>query len=381
MPRNIVVCCDGTWNRFDRQRNTNVVRLASCLVRHSERQVAFYDPGVGTIAAERWRTRFGRAWSKLLGGAFGAGLATNLEEAYSFIAEHYTEGDRIYLFGFSRGAYTARALASVIRMFGLLERQNDNLYPYVREIVVRRLGGKPDFDLAAKFRHNFARTIRVHFVGVWDTVSSVGWITSPVSLPFTKSNPIIDHVRHAVSIDERRKSFRHNLFRPADGQDLKEVWFAGAHADVGGGYEESESGLAKISLEWMIREAVACGLEVDAARVTRILGLDNAKYVKADAAAHIHNPLDALFWKLAQYAPRRTYDMSQDPPKRSWDFSVRARERWIDGDAVLHQSAIDRMEKVPTYRPGNLGQPSTHAIEPWRRWSAAPAMLPTASVG
>ena len=367
MPKNIVICCDGTWNRFDKQENTNVAVLAGCLIRHADSQVAYYDPGVGTIAAERWRTRFGRTWSKLLGGAFGAGLATNLEEAYTFIAEHYEDGDRIYLFGFSRGAYTVRALASMIRMFGMLERANDNLYPYVREIVQRRLGGKPDFTLAAKFRHSFARTVPIHFIGVWDTVSSVGWVTAPVSLPYTKTNKSIKHVRHAVAVDERRKSFRHNLFSPGDEQDFKEVWFAGVHSDIGGGYPEKEAGLAKVALEWMISEAVTCGLQVKPDRVTRVLGYDNTKYVEPDAAAAAHDSLNKLMWRLLQYAPRRTYDMSADPPKRTWDWKAKAQPRWMSDEATLHQSVIDRMGAT-SYAPVNIKDVATHAVEPWARW-------------
>lgn len=342
MSKNIVVCCDGTWNRFDKDKITNVVRLSSCLVRHTADQVVYYDPGVGTIAAERWITRLGRAYSKLMGGAFGAGIDRNVTEAYSFIADHWKDDDRIFLFGFSRGAYAVRALAAAIHYFGLLQRHNDNLHPYIREMFLARENGKPDFELYRRFKATFARAVSVHFVGCWDTVASVGWVAKPVMLPSTAKNPSIAHIRHAVSIDEQRKWFRPNLFTKARlDQDLKEVWFAGVHADVGGGYAEEESGLAKISLAWMLREAEACGILLKQDRVKRILGGDS-KYAAPDPKALAHNPFDKLSWGILQFVPRRSFRMRGNQLQGFWDSSWQRRPRTLPSGAILHSSVIER---------------------------------------
>lgn len=372
--KNIVICCDGTWNRFDKDRNTNVAMLAGALVRQSDSQVTYYDPGVGTIAAHRWRSRLGGAWDKLKGGAFGMGLDVNLEQAYTFLTHHYEEGDRIFLFGFSRGAYTVRALAAMLRFFGLLESRNENLYPYMREIALRRIKGdngpKPDFRLASAFGHNFTRRrIPIHFVGVWDTVSSVGWLHNPISLPYTSRNQSIMHVRHAVAFDETRKNFRQNLVTPADEQDCKEVWFAGAHGDVGGGHPRDDSGLAAIGLEWMLMEAIDCGLLVNSARVTRILGLDNDKYSSPDPLGTLHDPYAKRLWKLLQWAPRLTYDMGHDPPIRKWDWRVKPRPRFVPDDATVHESVLLRSGQLEDYTPPVRRSLSSYGVEPWRRWS------------
>jgi uncharacterized protein (DUF2235 family) len=255
-------------------------------------------------------------------------------------------------------------------MYGLLERGNDNLAPYIKEMVLARRDGKPDFQLAGRFKHTFAGPVNVHFLGVWDTVSSVGWITSPVSLPYTKTNDIIEVVRHAVSIDERRKNFRHNLCKSAPKQDFKEVWFAGGHGDVGGGWPEAESGLSKISLQWMLREAEAHGLVVNAERRARMLGADNDRYCRPDALAQTHDifsfserPWSALGWRLLQWLPRRTHNMSTDPPTPAWDWSPKRAPRFMLPNAQVHQSVVERWDAMPAYRPENIADLTTHSIE------------------
>src|SRR5205823_6213705 len=140
-------------------------------------------------------------------------------------------------------------------MFGLVRRGNDVLMPYVTKMFKEHHTHK-DFDLAAQFKDTFSHDCKPHFVGVWDTVSSVGAIYDPLSLPYTAYDPDILHGRHALSIDERRCFFRQNMWvQKSSTQDIKQVWFAGVHSDVGGGYAEEESGLAKIALQWTLREA------------------------------------------------------------------------------------------------------------------------------
>jgi uncharacterized protein (DUF2235 family) len=172
--------------------------------------------------------------------------------------------DSIYVFGFSRGAYTARALCGMLHCVGLLTPDNEGLISYaIRMLKTRTL----DFPTAEEFKKTFSRDCAIRFVGVWDTVSSVGWVYDAVRFPFTKatSNPHMRIIRHAVSIDERRAFFRQKLFgEPHDPkQDMQEVWFAGGHSDVGGSYAEAESQLSQLALRWMICEAEAAGLEFD----------------------------------------------------------------------------------------------------------------------
>src|SRR2546427_1596399 len=271
MPKNIVICCDGTDNQF-RHENSNVVKLYKTLTCNAS-QIAYYHPGVGTIGARNALTHIGKWWTRVIGLAFGYGISDNVADAYQFLMRTYEPADRIYMFGFSRGAYTARALCGMLHIVGLLSRGNEGLIPYaIRMIKQRRI----DFEVAGDFKKTFSRECKPHFVGVWDTVSSVGWVYDAVHFPFTRAtkNPDYMIVRHAVSIDERRAFFRQNSFGdPHDAQqDIKEVWFAGAHSDVGGSYPESESQLSKIALRWMLGEAERAGLRVDQYRKADVLG-------------------------------------------------------------------------------------------------------------
>src|SRR5713101_7612198 len=162
------------------------------------------------------------------GLAFGYGISDNVADAYQFLMRRFQPGDHLYVFGFSRGAYTARALCGMLHIVGLLTEGNEALIPYAIRMIKRK---EIDFKVAAVFKKTFSRQCKPHFVGVWDTVSSVGWIYNAVRFPFTNAtrNPDLCVVRHAVSIDERRAFFRQNLFGEPNNpqQDVKEVWFAG----------------------------------------------------------------------------------------------------------------------------------------------------------
>jgi uncharacterized protein (DUF2235 family) len=194
--------------------------------------------------------------TKVLGLAFGYGLERDVCDAYAFLMQQFDPDDTLYMFGFSRGAYTVRAVASLLHMYGLLPPGNEPLVPYAIRMMNatnRHGSGAAAFELAEDFRGTFRGTIcKPHFVGVWDTVNSVGWVENPLKLPYSANNPDIAVGRHAVSIDERRAFFRTNLWRPdpptADSgpKDLKQVWFPGVHCDVGGGYPEAQSGLSKV---------------------------------------------------------------------------------------------------------------------------------------
>jgi uncharacterized protein (DUF2235 family) len=360
MGRNIVVCCDGTANQFA-QNNTNVIKLYSALVDDPERQLLFYHPGVGTMAAPGALTSCSQKATILAGIAVGYGLESDIAAAYTFIMDFYKadQGDRLFLFGFSRGAYTVRAVASLLHCCGILRPGNETSIPYAIRIM-NGIGtpsrNTPErFRLVERFRETFAHALcKPHFVGVWDTVSSVGWINHPLKIPYTANNPDIEIGRHAVALDERRGFYRQNLWRPspettrAGPKDLKQVWFLGAHGDVGGGYPESQSGLSKIALAWMFREAEAAGLLVDATRRQSVLAVGQGP----DPNARLHDELAThLFWRLVEYIPKPHYDYA------TGTRSLRANEgrlRWVPPGSLIHTSVFERRgytrELPPDYR-------------------------------
>jgi uncharacterized protein (DUF2235 family) len=307
-PRNLVLCCDGTSNEFAQDR-TNVAKLAQLLIKEPDRQLVYYHPGVGTMAPPGFATGAGDWIARKLGLAFGFGLRNDIVHAYDFLIEHYRPGDRIFLFGFSRGAYTARAVAGLVHVYGLAMAGNSALSPYVVRMYWRIAAGhrREDssyFQLADQYKFAFSSgDIPVHFLGVWDTVSSVGWIGSPVALPYTKENPAIRHARHAVAIDECRAFFRTNLLDRGNG-DVREVWFPGTHCDVGGGHPEKESGLSKYALAWIVDEAEQQGLLVDAHRLAELLGEGNENYSSPSPAAPIHRSLKG-YWLFLEFVPKK----------------------------------------------------------------------------
>lgn len=316
MARNVVVCCDGTANEFAADR-TNVAKLCHALVKDPERQLVYYHPGIGTMAPPGFGTGLGAWAARSAGAAFGYRLQEDIARAYAFIMNHWMEGDRLFLFGFSRGAYTARVVAALIHMYGLVMPGNEGLVPYLVRMLWKIHSIPHDGSAQAKktnyfaLAHQFKDSMAVahckpHFLGVWDTVSSVGWIGSPVALPYTKDNPDVIATRHAVAIDERRAFFRTNLFSP-DMHDLREVWFPGVHCDVGGGYPERASGLSKYALAWMADEARHSGLLLDGRRLDVVLGIGDPEYAPRSPDARIHDSMTPR-WRIAEFVPKRYWD-------------------------------------------------------------------------
>lgn len=312
MAKNLIICCDGTNSSFQKDL-TNVVRISRIAVPIPGQQHVYYDVGVGAEAEPGFVTKLSATLNRWAGLAFGVGLVRNVEEAYNEIVDKYEPEDRLFLFGFSRGAYTVRALAGLLQNYGLLKKAHrSRAHSVVKKFqkLFPKEGSAAALDPAkhtaycnktfADARHireSFAIGCPVHFMGIWDTVSSLGWAYDPKSFPNTAEMPQVRIIRHAIALDERRAKFRTNRVKPVPGpdQDIQEVWFAGVHADVGGGYSDEQSGLAKVCLKWMLREAVGKGLRMDAEQEKLYL---QGPRSQADEMGPQHESLEKLWWAL-----------------------------------------------------------------------------------
>lgn len=357
-PRNIVICMDGTNNQLTADTNTNVIRLRQALECHAKTQLVFYDPGVGMLPEPGLFTSIGQKLNRWWSLAFGTGLMLNVEEAYTYLMNYWEPGDRVFLFGFSRGAYSARVLAGLLHALGLLPRGSENMVPYLTRLYGGTRSNSIYWRLCSKFRKTFARPIvgvptrrfPVHFVGVWDTVSSVGWIWDPKTYPYTAGNPSVGTVRHAVSIDERRTFFRQNLFKPGmRGQDLKEHWFPGVHADVGGGYRDDQGGLWRVAFDWMLAEAKYAGLRIDDERLTEVL--KDAPPAERAFAEEKHESLTWKWWP-AELVPK--FSRSKEKVRRLPHLGLGKRRR-IEEGALIDRSALCRIHEARlAYAPPSL---------------------------
>jgi uncharacterized protein (DUF2235 family) len=364
--KRIVICCDGTGNQFG-ERTSNVIKTYRMLVQNDPAQISYYHPGVGTMGARAALTGIGKWWTKVIGLAFGYGISENVADAYQFLMRNFEPGDDIYVFGFSRGAYTARCLCGMLRAVGLLRRGNEGQIPY----AIRLLKSSPfNKDLAQRFKETFSIECKPYFVGLWDTVSSVGWVYNAVHFPYTTalSNQDLLLVRHAISIDERRAFFRQNSFRtPADPrQDVQEVWFAGVHSDVGGSYPEKESQLSQIALRWMVCEAELAGLMIDEKRKAEII-------VDPDPLTlNQHESLECAWW-IAEFWPKI---IRKEVAPHDWRKRLRVnlgRRRFIPLDAVVHESVDTRLNSGRVkYKPKNLPIPHASVSDSCKRGTLKP---------
>jgi uncharacterized protein (DUF2235 family) len=336
MSKRLIVCCDGTWNRADQPAVTNVEKI-HLAVDESTNQVAWYEPGVGTKPSE-----------KILGGAFGVGLSRNVQDCYRFLVRHYDEGDELFFFGFSRGAFTARSLAGLVRNSGILRHDKVDMVADAYKLYRSRDPGDAPWEARAKqFRDANSHPLPdIKFIGVWDTVGALGipitglrppFLTKMYSFHDTTLSSYVKNAYHALSIDERRGPFEPTLwvqtpkpgggFEPLpEGQTVQQVWFAGVHSDVGGGYPEA--GLSQIALHWMADRARDCGLVFKP-------GLPEATTPEPLAGAH-----DSMRWYYKLVKP--------------YDRGLKAR----DGEQVnawLSWSGKDRYDGLaPPYRPLGL---------------------------
>jgi uncharacterized protein (DUF2235 family) len=291
MAKRIVVCSDGTGNSAIKDRGTNVFKVfeAVDLVSHRSDpnltpQVALYDDGVGTGNFKPF---------KLLGGAFGWGLSRNVRHLYRELARIYDPGDEIYMFGFSRGAFTVRTLAGFISTCGLvdpkkieprnvrgLSRAVSRAYKAYRKCYrpsLWRLLAQPTRSEGLEFKkkYSFSEEVRIRFIGVWDTVDAVGlpfhladFINAVVyqfKFPDHRLSSIVDHACQALSIDDPRQTFSPQLWDEGDtdSKRITQVWFAGVHSNVGGGYPKQ--GLSLVALDWMLGQSEEQGLRINTA--------------------------------------------------------------------------------------------------------------------
>lgn len=359
-PRNIVLCLDGTGNLFGFNK-TNVIKLFQVCQR-DEGQLVYYDPGVGTLGDAGFKTSIGRELNKVLGGAFGVGLMKNVEEAYLYLMDNYRTGDHIYLFGFSRGAYTARVLAGFINRCGLFEKGCQNLIPYAMQLFLEKSPLNPSpkelaifHALRSSFRRTYGRRFTnakgeltfqtpIHFLGLWDTVKSFGWPYTPPIIPGEEKNESVRTVCHAIALDEQRVFFpQMHWRRKGAGQAVREVWFAGVHQDVGGGYVEDDAGLSKIPLDWMLGHARDAGLRIVeeeyayVVRGAKDAGGSRRDNKQPDCLAAQHVSLQGP-WRVAEALPWRGADA-----KIRWRPRLNhERARRLPACAVLHRSVVLR---------------------------------------
>jgi uncharacterized protein (DUF2235 family) len=352
--KRIILCLDGTNNQYD-ATNTNVVKLYAMLDRAAADQIAYYQPGIGTMAPAGMWSKFHRWFITRLDLAVAWLLEDHVTLAYRFLMRYYEDGDRIYIFGFSRGAYTARVLAAMLYKVGLLGMGNEELVPFAWDIFKRKYGD----EIYKGFRHTFGRKVEIAFLGLWDTVSSVGWAWNPMHFQFTRDNPIVRTVRHAMALDERRAYFWQNLWTTASepGLDALQVWFPGVHCDVGGGYRETEAGLSKIALEWMMREAAKAGLTFNSvAQATIIPKASTKEYAAPDPLAKKHESLRGWWW-IPELVPKQFKDPARQFVPR-WILPL-GRPRIIDAGALMHASVLARKVGGVGYDPPNIPTPYT----------------------
>ncbi|THC94120.1 hypothetical protein EYZ11_006409 [Aspergillus tanneri] len=414
-PTELVLCFDGTGNTFRADgAESNVLKIFSMLDRKKGNRFCYYQPGIGTDITPSSFTNV--ALRPLpTHKVFDSALATSFDQhvigGYRFLARRWVAGARIYLFGFSRGAYTARFLNEMLDFVGLLSADNEELIPFVWQAFTAwkfASPGKEREDAEASLRisrDTLCRSIGwVHFLGLFDTVNSV----AEFNWDFTKSNPIQPNprtMRHAVSIDERRIKFQPVLFQEVRGRcgethiprvstwaarsepdllsqvpfplnpDFEEVYFAGDHCDVGGGWPIDKWAthrwpVSQIPLMWMVQEAALAGLTFDHDHLKRHGCHDpfaedyDSEIVRTAESAPLHDSLnysdpgktvETLFWRVLECMPFKRAKVAPDGSVQDSRWHMPGLRRPLPNGAKIHGSVINRLRNDPDYRPYNLG--------------------------
>ena len=377
--KRLVFCFDGTWNRLDASHSTNVVIIAESVLPIASdgvTQAIFYDEGVGTRKGE-----------KFTGGLFGHGIVDNLGDAYRFLIFNHTPGDQIYIFGFSRGAYTARSFAGLLRTCGILRRGDAAKVTDAVLLYQQRKANDAAFDdRMMAFRRQYspqitvsdaedqwrsrnvpgyqagsAPRLQVTFLGVWDTVGALGiparykwlnWFDKKYEFHDTLLSTFVKSGRHAVAIDERRQDFVPTLWdnvdamnqaagAKVDAQDApyQQKWFPGVHGSVGGGGERR--GLSDRALDWVVDGARHQGLQLDGSAHSRIFELkpDFRDYLANSPPPAHPGPIDWIMGLMAR-ADRKP------GPADLYEVAISARQRWLE--------AADKLSDKARYRPPTL---------------------------
>jgi Uncharacterized alpha/beta hydrolase domain (DUF2235) len=351
--KRLVVCCDGTWNKPDSETITNVEKIARTVqsdpgATGGDYQLVYYVSGVGTGSYEA---------DRLLGGAFGFGLFHNVIACYRFLAQNYAPGDEVFIIGFSRGAYTARSLAGMVGRVGLLtkvalveEKLPVAVHLYQRTNMPEGAIG----ESVEEFKHDHCHAAPVHFLGVFDTVGALGVPGFHRLTPRFHDVQLSDQVvcaRHALAIDETRLKFAPTLWEaPAEpaapvttDPRVKQVWFEGAHSDVGGGY--SQTGLSDTSLLWMAREAHAAGLVFDSSLLNY--------YVNCGSDPIRHNPLNTMY-RADNLILRTKTDLGGKKAASPFEGGLRRLTNDHALSVRVASSAVTHFQDQGGYRPANL---------------------------
>jgi uncharacterized protein (DUF2235 family) len=325
MAKAIIFCADGTWNHPGQTQDglpadTNVYKFFKAL-KQSATQEPHYDDGVGAD---------GTPIDQLAGGAIGDGLFGKIKDGYTAVARSYDDGDSIWLFGFSRGAYTARSLAGMIAICGLPAPGKFTDDATKEAFAAYRAGPGRKALLDAFTAKYDARDVKIAMVGVWDTVGALGipgdlfagLDTQIYGFLDTSLHEDVEAAYHALAIDERRSEFAPTLWTGyAPGREVRQLWFAGVHGDVGGGY--GETGLSDIAMKWLMETAAAKGLVFD----------------------------DAVLARYRTLAPQNALGRLHESWSVLWGFPQRRR---LPADARIANSVAIRSEHDPGYRPPNL---------------------------
>lgn len=269
--KRLIICADGTWGSPETKHPSNVVRLTRAIASYGfscgtpneqakDEQIVYYNWGIGTDA------------DKHFAAITGAGIDKNIQDCYRFLVHNFALGDELFFFGFSRGAYTVRSLAGLVRNAGILKSNKAERIPEAYAMYRRRgRAASPDSLAAEDFRHQYCHADRtpLAFIGVWETVGTLGLPTpfwgslNKRSFLFhdTALSSSVKTARHALALDERRSDFAPCLWQPKTGVDLKQSWFVGSHSDVGGG--NANTALSTLPLVWLAGEAQSQGLRLD----------------------------------------------------------------------------------------------------------------------
>ncbi|MFB8280596.1 DUF2235 domain-containing protein [Nocardia colli] len=359
--KRLVVCCDGTWKAESSSTVSNIIKIAQTIRYDAAGPLGETIPQWVTYVSGPGARGF--LSDRLMGGAFGLGLEANLSSAYWHLALNWQPGDEIYIFGFSRGAFTARSLSGLIDRIGILtpEAMINGKYPEALKIhqqVAPKDGTTPQEWIDFRKANCHKNAPIINFLGVFDTVGALG-VPGLTSLRYkfhdVKLAPSVHCARQALAIDERRRNFEPCLWEvPVEPnvkyrrgfQRVKQVWFEGVHSDIGGGY--AECGLSDITLRWMVREAESVGLAFDRERLEEL-----SKTCRAvDAERHMRpHPSLGLGYRVLNVVRTLRHPRSPRFYLDSWRRLANGHEQGIRLASVVNEN--------DDYRPPNL-----------RRWRA-----------